>query len=195
MQQERTQFLKQHLPLIIEHGWDYFARLPSQSLFRDGARSAIVFLSHDGSAQAASHMKKIKRDKTPTRQLIEEGVCAYLQHQSQWGGIPLLRKTRSWLSVPHRLPLANRLLYHSSHALWKAAGDTSLDGNFYSKRSLLMGVILSSELALLAKDKENHDITPLVRPFVQRRIANVLWLGGCLNNIINMTQFAPRTRN
>lgn len=190
MHTERVQFLKQHLPLIIGHGWDYFAQLPSQSLFRDGARAAIVFLSHDADAHAAHHIKKINHDKMATRQLIEEGVCAYLQHQSQWGGIALLRKTRSWLTVPHRLPLANRLLYHSSHALWKAAGDASLDGNFYSKRSLLMGVLLSSEMALLAQDNDTYDI----RPFVQRRIANVLWLGGRLNNIINMTQFAPRTR-
>ena len=189
MHTERVQFLKQHIPLIIEHGWDYFAQLPSQSLFRNGARSAIVFLSHDADAHAASHIKKINHDKMATRQLIEEGVCAYLQHQSQWG-IPLLRKTRSWLTVPHRLPLANRLLYHSSHAMWKAAGDKSLDGNFYSKRSLLMGVILSSELALLAQNNENHDI----RPFVQRRIANVLWLGGNLGKIIDMTKLAPRTR-
>lgn len=174
MEKERTKFLKQHSSLIAEQGWGIFENLPHQSLFIKGTPDAIKFLAQTSREKAA--LIVAKNSALPIRERIHRGVCSYLHAQLQWGGIPLMRKTRSWLAMPHHLRIAQSTLYETSHAIWKAAGDASLDSNFYSKRILAMGVLLSSELALIAQEDPHYDI----EPFVTRRIQNILFLGSFL---------------
>ena len=50
------------------------------------------------------------------------------------------------LSLPFNAGLALKLLYKTVDAMWYAAGDTSTDFNFYTKRATLAGVYSSTLL-------------------------------------------------
>ena len=51
-----------------------------------------------------------------------------------------LKKLLRYLSHPVHFPLASKLSSNSADVMWKLAGDTSTDMNYYSKRALLMTV-------------------------------------------------------
>ncbi len=51
-----------------------------------------------------------------------------------------VRRGLSFLAVPRNAAPGVRCLYRSVDAIWHAAGDTSTDYNFYTKRLLLAGV-------------------------------------------------------
>ena len=54
---------------------------------------------------------------------------------------------------------------------WNALGDTSTDGNWYSKRVILSGVWGSTVFFWLGDDSPDHEAT---REFITRRIGNVM---------------------
>jgi ubiquinone biosynthesis protein COQ9 len=56
-------------------------------------------------------------------------------------------------------------------AIWRAAGDTATDWNFYTKRGLLAGVFSSTVLCWLDDTSEDHAET---WAFLDRRIADVM---------------------
>lgn len=82
-----------------------------------------------------------------------------------------IRRGLSLLALPQNTPLATRLLYRTVDAMWYAAGDTSTDYNFYSKRALLAGVYSSTLLFWLNDKSENFEAT---WSFLGRRVADVL---------------------
>jgi ubiquinone biosynthesis protein COQ9 len=56
-------------------------------------------------------------------------------------------------------PLALQLLYRTVDAIWYAAGDTSTDFNFYTKRATLAGVYSSTLLYWLNDRSEGSEAT------------------------------------
>lgn len=82
-----------------------------------------------------------------------------------------IRRGLSLLALPQNTPLATRLLYRTVDAMWYAAGDTSTDYNFYSKRALLAGVYSSTLFFWLNDKSENFEAT---WTFLGRRVADVL---------------------
>jgi ubiquinone biosynthesis protein COQ9 len=84
------------------------------------------------------------------------------------------RSATAWLAAPLHAPLATRLTYRTCDAIWHAAGDTATDFNFYTKRGLLAGVVLSTTLYWLQDGSEGRQATSA---FLDRRIAEVLRLG------------------
>lgn len=62
-------------------------------------------------------------------------------------------------------------LYHVVDAMWRAAGDTSSDYNFYTKRGLLAGVLSSTTLRWLVDISDDHEST---WAFLDNRIENVM---------------------
>ncbi len=83
------------------------------------------------------------------------------------------------LLYPHNSALSIRLLSRTCDNVWNAAGDTSTDWNFYSKRSLL-GAVYSSTLPIWLDDEsENLEAT---EAFLLRRLKNVLDFGKMTSN-------------
>jgi ubiquinone biosynthesis protein COQ9 len=75
------------------------------------------------------------------------------------------------LALPANLPLAARLLYRTTDAIWFAAGDRATDFSFYTKRGLLAGVYASTSLYWL-DDKSRHG--EATSAFLDRRIGEVM---------------------
>ncbi len=74
-------------------------------------------------------------------------------------------------SLPQNAPAATRALWRTVDAMWRAAGDTATDFNYYSKRGLLAGVYVSTLLYWLEDGSENRRET---WDFLERRIADVM---------------------
>ena len=75
---------------------------------------------------------------------------------------------------PRRKYEALKILWRTADAVWTYAGDTSNDYNYYTKRTLLSGVIGATTLAFLTDD--THDLS-ITSAFLDRRIDHVLKIG------------------
>lgn len=82
-----------------------------------------------------------------------------------------VRRLLAFLALPRNAGLAAKLLWRSADAVWRAAGDTSTDFNYYTKRALLAGVYGSTLLFWLADGSEDFAATDA---FLDRRIADVM---------------------
>ena len=93
-----------------------------------------------------------------------------------------LRRSLAILALPTNAFRAGRMGWRAADLMWRLAGDTSVDYNHYTKRTLLSGVYASTVLALLAD--ETTDLAD-TRAFLDRRIGDVMkiekakaeWLG------------------
>ena len=82
-----------------------------------------------------------------------------------------MRRAIGLLSLPFNAPLAARLLYKTVDALWYAAGDTSTDFSFYTKRATLAGVYSSTLFYWLNDHTPGSEAT---WAFLDRRIDDVM---------------------
>ncbi len=81
------------------------------------------------------------------------------------------RRAAGFLSVPGRQKLAADLSFKTAHKMWRWAGDTATDYNYYSKRLILSGVITATRLYWF---DDNSDTFTDTRAFLERRIENVM---------------------
>jgi len=82
-----------------------------------------------------------------------------------------VRRAAGILALPQNTELAATGLWRTADAMWRAAGDTSTDYNYYTKRAILSGVYSSTLLAWMADDSEGFAET---WAFLDRRIENVM---------------------
>ena len=67
--------------------------------------------------------------------------------------------------------LGGKLVYRTVDAMWRAAGDTSTDFNFYTKRGILAGVYGSTAMRWFNDTSEDEKPT---EEFLAARIENVM---------------------
>lgn len=79
------------------------------------------------------------------------------------------RRALARLALPDASWRGARIVWRASDTIWRAIGDTSTDGNFYSKRAILSGV-LSSTLGVWL----HEDDPEAAWRFLDRRIENVM---------------------
>jgi ubiquinone biosynthesis protein COQ9 len=172
------------LPHVAFDGWSIKtlaagaadAGLARQNLlhaFPDGVADAIAHWSDWADRRAVDAMESADVAHMKTHQRVAMGVWVRLEAMGRWR--EAARKATAWLAVPRHAPLASRLTYRTSDAIWRAAGDVSTDFNFYTKRGLLGGVVLSTTLYWLQDGSEGNQATSA---FLDRRIAEVLRIGG-----------------
>ena len=82
-----------------------------------------------------------------------------------------IRRATTLFSLPGFAPEGTKLIWETSDHIWKALGDTSEDGNWYSKRAILSAVWGSVVLYWLGDDSPGYAKT---YDFVDRRIENVM---------------------
>lgn len=70
--------------------------------------------------------------------------------------------------------------YRTIDAIWRAAGDTASDWNFYSKRALLAGVYAATLNFWLDDSSKNHEKT---WEYLDARLANVAGLGKFMSKL------------
>ena len=70
------------------------------------------------------------------------------------------RRAAAFLSLPMHAALGAKLVYRTVDAMWRAAGDTSTDFNFYTKRGILAGVYGSTADALVQRHQRGRKGRP-----------------------------------
>ncbi|MEO0399861.1 MAG: COQ9 family protein [Pseudomonadota bacterium] len=81
------------------------------------------------------------------------------------------RRAANTLLLPGKQRLAARLVWRSADAIWRGLGDPSRDFNYYSKRTILSGVISTTQARWLTDDDPEIAAT---KAFLDARIENVM---------------------
>lgn len=81
------------------------------------------------------------------------------------------RRALAVLAMPQNLLTGTRLGWRAADSMWRLAGDTATDLNFYTKRATLSGVYLSTLLVWLGDDSPGRTDTS---SFLDRRIDDVM---------------------
>jgi ubiquinone biosynthesis protein COQ9 len=138
-------------------------------LFPAGVPSLLEYYSHSVDDEMMRRLEALNIRQLPVRKRIRTAVAtrlAILAPHKQ-----AVRRATTCLALPHNALLASRLLYDTSDAMWRAAGDMSTDFNFYTKRGILGAVYSATLLRWFA------DTTPEMSgtmSFLDARIENVM---------------------
>jgi ubiquinone biosynthesis protein COQ9 len=104
---------------------------------------------------------------------IRDRICdaVRIRLERHVGNREAARRALALLALPFNAPLAARLLYRTVDAMWYAAGDTSADFNFYTKRATLAAVYSSTLLYWMNDRSPGSEAT---WGFLDRRIEIVM---------------------
>jgi len=83
----------------------------------------------------------------------------------------VIKRGLATLALPQHMVLGSKALWRTADVMWRAAGDTSTDHNWYTKRATLSAVYSSLLLYWLNDSSEDCADT---WAFLDRRIANVM---------------------
>ena len=176
----REEILLAALPHVPFDGWGQTALnrgaadaghddATARRLFQGGAAEMIACHSRYADRIMLEALDTCDLDAMKVRERIITAVRTRLEQNSAHR--EAVRRGLSLLALPQHAPLATRLLYRTVDAMWYAAGDTSTDYNFYSKRALRAGVYSATLLYWLNDKSEGYEAT---WAFLERRVADVL---------------------
>lgn len=188
----RDTVIRALLPLVPERGWTRSAiaaalraaDLPEEEaafLFPRGAVSAVeawLDLADREMAEAAGDLSALR---TPDR--IRTLIAARLRQATPHKDA--VRQAVALLALPWHAPTALRTAARTVSAMWYAAGDTSADISWYTRRASL-GAVYGATLAFWLRD-DSEDIGPAL-DFLDRRLAGLARIGRCRRRIAQ-----PRT--
>jgi ubiquinone biosynthesis protein COQ9 len=140
-----------------------------ERLFPGGPLDVLTYLSRRSDLRMVEDMEKEGVVALKIRDRIKAAVRIRLERHS--GQRESARRALSLLSLPFNALLALKLLYGTVDAMWYAAGDTSTDFNFYTKRATLAGVYSSTLLYWLNDRSPGAEAT---WAFLDRRIDDVM---------------------
>ncbi len=141
----------------------------AQRAFPGGPREMAEYLATDADRRMVEALASRNLEELPVRQRIATAVRVRLEllapHREA------LRRSLALRLNPGSAPQSMRAMYDTVDAMWRAAGDTSTDFNFYTKRGLLAGVYAATLLYWL--DDESEDFAD-TWAFLDRRIENIM---------------------
>ena len=135
--------------------------------FKNGVADLIAAFSTAGDSLMQDNLPEAEDLKIRERitEAVWQRILADAPHKEA------ARRAAGWLSVPGRQKQAACLLFDTANMMWRWAGDTATDYNYYSKRLILSGVIATTRLAWFDDESDDHAET---RAFLERRIDNVM---------------------
>ncbi len=143
------------------------AELPR--LFPHGGLSLVEEFSTWADDEMEAALKKQKLADMKIRARIKAAVMARLDvlrpHKDS------ARRAAAFLALPPNAPTAAKLLYRTVDRMWRLAGDTSTDFNFYTKRGILAGVWSAT---LVRWFNDNGKSESATKEFLDARIENVM---------------------
>ena len=149
-----------------EAGADEAARA---RLFPDGALSLVEAFSEWADGEMEKTLAAANLSKKKIRERIAAAVLARIEALAAHK--EAARRAGAFLTLPPHAPLGMKLLYRTVDSMWRAAGDTSTDFNFYTKRAILAGVYSSTLIRWFNDDSADQAAT---HDFLARRIDDVM---------------------
>jgi ubiquinone biosynthesis protein COQ9 len=138
-------------------------------LFPGGPVQILTWLSERADRRTVEALEKAGAGTLKVRDRIKLAVRTRIELHA--GPKEAVRRALALLALPLNAPLGLKLLYRTVDAMWYAAGDTSADFNFYTKRATLAGVYSSTVLYWLNDRSPGDEAT---WAFLDRRIDNVM---------------------
>lgn len=156
-------------------------------LFPGGPVQVLTYVSERADQRTVEDMEKEGVADLKIRDRIKAAVRIRLERHA--GEREAARRALALLALPLNAGLGLKLLYKTVDAMWYAAGDTSTDFNFYTKRATLAGVYSSTSLYWLNDRSEGSEAT---WAFLDRRIDDVMKIENLKSRFRSWT--GPRTR-
>ena len=149
----RKKILNESKEIISEKGWNEklfksislkknIKYVEISSLFPQGYIDLLIFYLDQINIEMTLLLKKQNLDNLKTHQKIKQIIISRLNIYQD--NRKLFNKTFIFLSLPQNSKLAIKSLYKTIDLIWFLAGDKSTDFNFYTKRSILAGVYVST---------------------------------------------------
>jgi ubiquinone biosynthesis protein COQ9 len=197
IEETRRKLLRATLSHVPFDGWTGAAMLAGArdlglshaeavNAFPGGAVEMMEFMSLEADQRMVEAMEREDLEKLKVRERVTLGVRRRLELYA--ADREAIRRALAVLALPQNGPLALKLLYRTVDAIWYAAGDTSTDFNFYTKRALLAAVYSSTLLAWL--DDRSPGLEETWR-FLDRRIADAMRLPGTAQRLIEPLRWLP----
>lgn len=176
---DRDQALRAALPHVPTLGWTKAALeaglrdlgrdpLEAEWLFPRGAIEAVEAWCDlaDREMEAAARAEDLLAQRIPARirRVIELRLEQAEPHKDA------VRRALGLQSLPWNVPSALRTVARTADSMWAAAGDTSADFSWYTRRATLAGVY-GATLAFWLQDDEPG--FPATRAFLGRRLADL----------------------
>ena len=125
-------------------------------LFENGATSLVEFYSTHTDAEMEKKLGQMDLKAMKIRERIATAVktrLAILKPHKE-----AARRAAAFLSLPMHAALGAKLMYHTVDCMWRAAGDTATDFNFYTKRGILAGVYGSTAVRWFNDTSEDEKV-------------------------------------
>jgi ubiquinone biosynthesis protein COQ9 len=138
-------------------------------LFPDGPLSLIEFYSASLDRAMEEKLAELDLSQRKIRDRIKTAILTRLDLLAP--NKEAARRASAMLSLPLHAGLAAKLIYRTVDGMWRAAGDTSTDFNFYTKRGILAGVYGSVLVRWFNDTSADESDT---KGFLDARIENVM---------------------
>lgn len=167
------------LPHVVFDGWSETTFLAAvreaglteaeaRTIAPRGALDLAVALHRRGDREMVRRMQETKLSEMRYR----DRVATALRYRIE--ALPdrdIVRRATALFSLPIHGAEGAKLIWETADHIWRALGDTSRDGNWYSKRATLSAVWASTVLYWLGDDSPGFAETVA---FIDRRIDNVM---------------------
>jgi ubiquinone biosynthesis protein COQ9 len=185
------------LPHIAFDGWtrEVLVQAAEEAGFHQGdvdlafpGGPAEAVLTHAALADddMALEMQTLDLDSMRTRDKI--AIAIRVRLESQLANREAIRRGLRLLADPRHAPEAAKSLARTVDTIWRIAGDTSTDFNYYSKRGLLAGVYSATLVFWLQDNSEDQHRT---WEFLTRRIDEVLRFGKATSGLGKVADRLP----
>jgi len=175
----RAVILEAALPNVPFDGW-------TQTLLKNAARDAgldegELLLAFPNSASELVEYFMEDGDRRMEEALVSRGtgnmgvtakieLAIRLRLEVDEGNKEALRRAVTLLALPVSGASGARALYRTVDRIWRVAGDSSTDFNFYTKRAILAGILSATTSQWFADQSEGHADT---WAFLSRRMQDV----------------------
>ena len=138
-------------------------------LFPEGALSLIEYFSTSVDDAMEEKLKALDLSKRKIRERIKLAVLTRLALLAP--NKEAARRAAAAMTLPMHAGRGAKMMYRTVDAMWRAAGDTATDFNFYTKRGILAGVYGSVLVRWFNDTGEDETAT---EAFLDARIENVM---------------------
>jgi ubiquinone biosynthesis protein COQ9 len=190
---ERDAAIEAMLPHVATGGWTLSTLVeaagPDADLLFPGGPPDIVEAYCDLAdrwMQADAAGMEIAELRLPDR--VRTVIAARLRRNEPYKGA--VRRAVGVLAMPGRAALAVQTAARTVDTVWFAAGDTSADFSWYTKRGILAGVYASTLLYWL-NDSSDRSVDTLT--FLDRRLASVGRIGDIRRRVSKITRPGLKT--
>lgn len=186
---QREALIEAMLPEVPCAGWSRAAlraaarriEMPAAealALFADGPAELVACFSRWADRRMLDRLESLPVAELRVPERVALAVNIRLEIVEPWR--EAVRHALAVLALPQHAPLGLRLLYETIDGIWYAAGDSTTDFSFYTKRVTLAGIYAATLLYWLEDHSAGFADT---RAFLDRRLGNVVRLGAARQSL------------